>query len=466
MCVRDKMQKGKTIPKTVFFTPEAAVGLSGKEEGNANTASVPVRILAKIEGFPKISGIPRINIEEGIRWNINAIEALRSESRDNAPLVVLYAGGSGSGKTTFARVMAEAIGKSATYVPSMDNYYKGAQYISEKKITHDHPDSVKLPLVKENILKLKAGKAIEMPVYEKSVGEPVEGKTIEVEPNDVMIFEGIFALRDEVLREGTDRLGDLRAFIDSTKHARLFRRLMRDVRTGQTSWSPLEQLKYVMTVAEPAYKEFVEPTMANADVIIDNPYNPFKETVKACVNEKQVKYALPVGGAVDSEKLRAIGSYIGSVRQDDMYYVPLDGSFSRTGEILKVRIESGGTWQFVYKAPKELSNKLDRQVLEFEIDGSSMECVSEAYKSASTRVEKNRKIYLIDGQRVNIDTDVRRDGRELGAFVEIQRPSDGRVTDAEKKVLGLLPKPPAPPENVRTIYPLGPEAILKPYSEM
>jgi uridine kinase len=128
-------------------------------------------------------------------------------------------------------------------------------------INFDHPDSLDTHLLIEHIRKLRAWQPIELPVYDFKTHTRTS-KTITVNPQPVLIVEGILIFAEPSLRE----LFDVKIFVDTDPDIRFIRRLQRDItERGRTTESVIHQ--YLMTV-RPMHLEFVEPSKRYADVII------------------------------------------------------------------------------------------------------------------------------------------------------------------------------------------------------
>jgi len=82
-------------------------------------------------------------------------------------LLIGLAGGTGSGKTTVARVILSRVGaQHIAYVPH-DAYYRNFSDLPKAQrdlINWDHPDSLDTDLLIEHIQALKAGQAVDLPV--------------------------------------------------------------------------------------------------------------------------------------------------------------------------------------------------------------------------------------------------------------------------------------------------------------
>lgn len=203
------------------------------------------------------------------------------------------AGGSGSGKTTLAEMIAEEIGKDRVLLLSMDRYYKDLSKLKpteRKKVNFDNPNSIDWLLFKKQINQLLKGKKVRAPIY--SFVEHVRIGYETIEPRDVIIIEGIFALYDEEICN----LMKMRIFVETPPDVRLIRRIQRDTRErGRDVKSIIEQWnKFV----RPSHEAFVQPTAKRAHIII--PEDPeggmrehavkiIKSAIKELYFEKKVK---------------------------------------------------------------------------------------------------------------------------------------------------------------------------------
>jgi uridine kinase len=180
------------------------------------------------------------------------------------PLVIGIAGGTGSGKTTVAKVIIDRVGANHIALLPHDAYYKDLANLEPAQrvmINFDHPDSLETSLLIEHIKQLKNLQSIELPIYD-FVTHTRTAKTAHIEPQPVILVEGILILAERGLRE----LFDVKIFVDTDPDIRFIRRLERDIaERGRTSISVINQ--YMNTV-RPMHLEFVEPSKRYADVII------------------------------------------------------------------------------------------------------------------------------------------------------------------------------------------------------
>lgn len=179
-------------------------------------------------------------------------------------MIIGICGGTGSGKTTIARKIFERVGRNNVVLVEQDSYYRNLADMppdERSQANFDHPDSHDNELLANHIKRLKAGYAIEMPVYDfKTHTRSIE--TEHIEPKPVVLVEGILIFAEPRVSE----LLDVKVFVDTPDDIRFIRRLKRDIaERGRTVESVIAQ--YFATV-RPMHHEFIEPSKRNADLII------------------------------------------------------------------------------------------------------------------------------------------------------------------------------------------------------
>lgn len=173
------------------------------------------------------------------------------------------AGGTGSGKTTFALALQAAAGEDSVII-SQDSYYVANTHLSFEerlKINYDHPDAFEDQLLIEHLQKLRRGEPIEVPIYDFTAYVRTD-RTIPVRPRRIVLVEGILVLANPELRS----LFDLKVFVDTDPDVRLLRRLTRDVKERGRSLESVHH-QYLSTV-KPMHEAFVEPSKKYADLIV------------------------------------------------------------------------------------------------------------------------------------------------------------------------------------------------------
>ncbi len=180
------------------------------------------------------------------------------------PVIIGLAGGTGSGKTTVANAIMAKVGAQRIAALPHDAYYRDLSHIplSQRGAPNfDHPDSLETSLLIEHLQELKAGRVIQLPVYDFTTHTRTGG-AVPIEPKPVIMVEGILIFAEPALRA----LFDVKIFVDTDADLRFIRRLQRDVaERGRTPNSVIAQ--YLATV-RPMHLEFVEPSKRYADLII------------------------------------------------------------------------------------------------------------------------------------------------------------------------------------------------------
>jgi uridine kinase len=179
-------------------------------------------------------------------------------------VLVGVAGGTGSGKTSFAQRLMDSLGAQRCVTIAQDAYYKDGSTLAPEAraaINYDHPDAFDTSLLIQDLRDLKAGRPVPQLTYDHAsysrrvLPDPLT-------PRPVILLEGILILAEEPLR----RLMDIKLFIDTDPDVRILRRLRRDLKDRGRSFESVER-QYLESV-RPMHLEFVEPSKRYADLII------------------------------------------------------------------------------------------------------------------------------------------------------------------------------------------------------
>lgn len=172
-----------------------------------------------------------LSFEKGFFIFIRACQLLAQ--KNDGLILVGVAGPSGAGKTVFTEKVLNFMPSIA--VITMDNYNDSSRVIDGN---FDDPRLTDYDTLLENIHGLKAGKPIQVPIYDFKSSSRIGYRTIEVPSSRIVIIEGIYAL-SEKLRP----LLDLRVSVTGGVHFDLVKRVLRDIqRAGQEPEEIIQQI--------------------------------------------------------------------------------------------------------------------------------------------------------------------------------------------------------------------------------
>jgi uridine kinase len=189
---------------------------------------------------------------------------MANRAPERPPFFLGIAGGSGSGKSTIAHAILEALPAGSGVLLEQDHYYRPQSHLSleeREKVNYDHPDSLEFDLLLGHLTDLAAGRPIVRPTYDFARHDRDEvGRRFE--PAQVVVVEGILVLTDERLRQRMD----VKLFVDTDADIRLMRRIRRDLEHRGRSFAQIRK-QYYDTV-RPMHMAFVEPSKRFADLIV------------------------------------------------------------------------------------------------------------------------------------------------------------------------------------------------------
>ena len=199
--------------------------------------------------------------------------------------IILIAGPSSSGKTSFAQRLSVQLNVHGIKVCTLstDDYFIDREFVEkDEKGNYKFEDleAVDVKLFNRQLNMLLNGEEVDIPVYDFIEGRKVFGKRItRMKPNETIIIEGIHGLNEKLTEDirAKDKfkiyLSPLTSLgIDghnriSTSDARLFRRLVRDSRTrGKNAQATLRSWEEVRNGEE----KNIFPFQEEADVMFNS----------------------------------------------------------------------------------------------------------------------------------------------------------------------------------------------------
>ena len=187
----------------------------------------------------------------------------------NSVYVIGIAGGSGSGKSTFAARLREQFPDSVALI-SCDNYYRAHDDIpleERRKLNYDAPEALEFDLMVSHLRALKRGEAVDCPVYDFALHNRSD-KILRIDPRPVIIVDGILILSDPALRETFD----LRIYVETDADERILRRARRDMEVRGRHIDDI--MAQYLTTVKPMHEQYVEPSKKHADLILNGGMNP------------------------------------------------------------------------------------------------------------------------------------------------------------------------------------------------
>jgi uridine kinase len=200
------------------------------------------------------------------------------------PRIVLIAGPSASGKTTFAKRLAiQLTAQGISPFPiELDNFFVDRDKTPRDEngdLNYEALEALDLPRLNHDLRQLIAGERVRLPHYDFVSGQQSEGDQVQASGEHIIILEGIHGLNpdlvpeipaDQTFRVYASALTQLN--LDSynrvsTTDTRLIRRIVRDARNR--GYSATETIRRWESVRR-GEKRYIFPFQENADVMFNS----------------------------------------------------------------------------------------------------------------------------------------------------------------------------------------------------
>jgi uridine kinase len=198
--------------------------------------------------------------------------------------VILIAGPSSSGKTTFSkRLSIQLIAHGITpFALEMDNFFVDRDttpLLPDGRRDFESLRALNLELLEQDVRRLIAGEEVRLPRYNFISGLSEEGQTVRLNKGDMVILEGIHGLNPGLLPD-FNHGNTFRVYVScltqlnldrhnriSTTDTRMLRRIVRDAR--DRGYSAADTIRRWESVRQ-GEKDHIFPYQENADVIFNS----------------------------------------------------------------------------------------------------------------------------------------------------------------------------------------------------
>ncbi len=302
------------------------------------------------------------------------------------------------------------------YIPVVDQ----DKFIDEilyqfANMNFDEPFAIDFDLLASKIKSILNKEITTLPQYSFHSSEIDKSIEINSKDYDLLIVEGLYALRDELLSKLQD-IDYVTAAIDCDPNTLLSRRLNRDILQQRSKLTPELILISFLDVIMPAYAKFILPTLNNAKYILNTSLT--EKEVNAKNSQKQVKFSST--NAVHNN-LNSLGAKKIDVCKQKDYYLENKNNEAPFNLSISLREIDNLITKLTFKfQDSNFSRKIESYDLtSFSKENRQSDKMMSYFKNggflASDIVEKTRTTYLLDGKILRID-----EVENLGTFIELE----------------------------------------------
>ena len=178
-------------------------------------------------------------------------------------MLINISGSSGVGKTTITKIIIlilSELDKKVLHLSGDDLHKWERDNENWKKFTHLNPDANNIKVGNTHLKYLLNGIPIKRNIYNHDNGKFIND--VEIKPADIIVNEGLHTLLDNDIC----KLADLNIFVNTDKELTKEWKLSRDIESrGYTE----EQVLEVIKMREEDDKKYIQPQIANADIIVN-----------------------------------------------------------------------------------------------------------------------------------------------------------------------------------------------------
>ena len=245
-----------------------------------------------VEDIPRLNAFKRagqysdlIKISEALHEKKIAEIATEITNRKDKVNIILIAGPSSSGKTTFSRRLGIQLAVNGLHALeiSVDNFFVNREFTPvDESGNYDFEalEAIDIPYLNEFLLKLTAGEEVAVPRFDFQLGQrKFNGKKMKMEKDNILIIEGIHGLNPQ-LTPRIDADKTFRIFVSAltqisidehtyipTTDNRLLRRIIRDSKyRGYDAYTTIQRWPSVRRGEE----KHIFPYQENADIMFNS----------------------------------------------------------------------------------------------------------------------------------------------------------------------------------------------------